>query len=315
MTVLDEIFEDPEAKVVVFSQWLRMHELIGAAGWQGSATGATCSSTAACRATSAAHLVDRFNEDPHCRLFLSTDAGGVGLNLQHASAVVINIDLPWNPAVLEQRIGRVHRLGQSRGVQVVNFVAQGTIEEGMLSRAGVQEVAVRRRARRRRERGLPARHAAAKFMESVEQVAGAMGEADADTAAEPPPAAGAAATAGAGVEASPGGEAVAAAATSTSSAPALQAGRAGQADQPAKPRAEETVPGAEAADPWAAILQAGASLLQGLATAREAGGGAPGAAPFAIERDPVTGQASVRLPLPDTAVLQRLARAFEPWLR
>ena len=42
------------------------------------------------------------------------------------------MDLPWNPAVLEQRIGRVHRLGQKQPVRVVNFVAQGTIEEGML---------------------------------------------------------------------------------------------------------------------------------------------------------------------------------------
>ena len=42
---------------------------------------------------------------------LATDAGGTGLNLQHAS-VVVNMDVPWNPAVLEQRIGRVHRLGQ-----------------------------------------------------------------------------------------------------------------------------------------------------------------------------------------------------------
>ena len=65
-------------------------------------------------------------------MFLSTDAGGAGLNLQHA-VVVVNMDLPWNPAVLEQRIGRVHRLGQTQPVQVVNFVAKGTIEEGMLS--------------------------------------------------------------------------------------------------------------------------------------------------------------------------------------
>jgi SNF2 family DNA or RNA helicase len=70
--------------------------------------------------------------DPSCRVFLSTDAGGTGLNLQHAS-VVINVDLPLNPAVLEQRIGRVHRLGQNRTVRVVNFVTQGSIEEGMLS--------------------------------------------------------------------------------------------------------------------------------------------------------------------------------------
>ncbi len=80
-------------------------------------------------------LVDRFRDDPRCRVFLSTDAGGVGLNLQHAS-VVVNVDLPWNPAVLEQRIGRVHRLGQRRPVQVVKLVAQGTIEEGMLSLLG-----------------------------------------------------------------------------------------------------------------------------------------------------------------------------------
>ena len=65
-------------------------------------------------------------------MFLSTDAGGMGLNLQHAS-MVVNVDLPWNPAVLEQRIGRVHRLGQKNAVRVVNFVAKGTIEDGMLS--------------------------------------------------------------------------------------------------------------------------------------------------------------------------------------
>ena len=72
----------------------------------------------------------------------------MGLNLQHASAVV-NMDLPWNPAVLEQRIGRVHRLGQTRPVRVVNFIAQGTIEEGMLSVLAFKRVDVRRRARRR----------------------------------------------------------------------------------------------------------------------------------------------------------------------
>ena len=43
------------------------------------------------------------------------------------------MDLPWNPAVLEQRVGRVHRLGQCKPVQVINFIAEGTIEEGMLS--------------------------------------------------------------------------------------------------------------------------------------------------------------------------------------
>src|SRR5262249_4265919 len=77
-------------------------------------------------------------DDPACRLFLSTDAGGVGLNLQHAG-VVLNLDLPWNPAVLEQRIGRVHRLGQSQAVQVVNFVSKGGIEEGLLNVLGFKK--------------------------------------------------------------------------------------------------------------------------------------------------------------------------------
>ncbi|MFZ2959936.1 MAG: DEAD/DEAH box helicase [Candidatus Ozemobacteraceae bacterium] len=76
-------------------------------------------------------LLDRFREDADCRIFFSTDAGGVGLNLQSAS-LVINLDMPWNPAVLEQRIGRAHRMGQKETVQVINLVAQGVIEERML---------------------------------------------------------------------------------------------------------------------------------------------------------------------------------------
>lgn len=77
-------------------------------------------------------LIERFKQDDQCRIFLSTDAGGVGLNLQNAS-VIANMDQPWNPAVLEQRIGRVHRLGQKQTVRVLNFVAEQTIEEGMLN--------------------------------------------------------------------------------------------------------------------------------------------------------------------------------------
>jgi hypothetical protein len=76
-------------------------------------------------------LVERFFDDKNCRVFLSTDAGGVGLNLQAAS-LVVNLDLPWNPAVLEQRIGRAHRHGQKRSVHVINLIAKGTIEERML---------------------------------------------------------------------------------------------------------------------------------------------------------------------------------------
>jgi superfamily II DNA/RNA helicase len=76
-------------------------------------------------------LISRFKEDSDRRIFLSTEAGGLGLNLQNASAV-INLDLPWNPAVLEQRICRVHRIGQVRHVRVINFITEGSIEQGML---------------------------------------------------------------------------------------------------------------------------------------------------------------------------------------
>jgi SNF2 family DNA or RNA helicase len=76
-------------------------------------------------------VLERFQTDPACKVFLSTDAGGTGLNLQAADTVV-NLELPWNPAVLEQRIARVHRMGQSRPVRVINLVTRGTIEENVL---------------------------------------------------------------------------------------------------------------------------------------------------------------------------------------
>jgi superfamily II DNA/RNA helicase len=76
-------------------------------------------------------LVHRFQRDAACRLFLATNAGSTGLNLQ-AADTVINVDLPWNPAVLEQRIARAHRMGQKRPVQVYLLVTEATIEEKLL---------------------------------------------------------------------------------------------------------------------------------------------------------------------------------------
>jgi superfamily II DNA or RNA helicase len=124
----DQILEDGK-KAIVFSQWAEMLKLVEPVmkrlglGYV-KLTGEVPSAKRG-------DLIRCFFEDPDCRVFLSTDAGGLGLNLQAAS-LVINLDLPWNPAVLEQRIGRAHRHGQKRSVQVVNLVAQGTIEERML---------------------------------------------------------------------------------------------------------------------------------------------------------------------------------------
>jgi SNF2 family DNA or RNA helicase len=66
-----------------------------------------------------------------CRVLISTEAGGEGRNLQFAHGLV-NYDLPWNPMRIEQRIGRLSRVGQTREVHVFNLVAPGTIEEALL---------------------------------------------------------------------------------------------------------------------------------------------------------------------------------------
>jgi superfamily II DNA or RNA helicase len=76
-------------------------------------------------------LVHRFQTDGHCKLFLTTNAGSTGLNLQAANTV-INVDLPWNPAILEQRIARAHRMGQTQPVHVFVLVTEQTIEEELL---------------------------------------------------------------------------------------------------------------------------------------------------------------------------------------
>ncbi|WP_242394322.1 DEAD/DEAH box helicase [Anaeromyxobacter oryzisoli] len=124
--LLEEICVAGGRKVVVFSEWERMQALaaekcerlgIGHVRLHGGVpSGAR------------GRLIDRFRDDPGCQVFLSTDAGGVGLNLQAASHVV-NLDLPWNPAVLAQRIARVHRLGQREAVNVVLLVSEGSFEE------------------------------------------------------------------------------------------------------------------------------------------------------------------------------------------
>ena len=128
--LLEEIFQNKEEKVVIFSQWERMTRLIAEELDQMKVNYEYLHGGVP--AIKRKELLTNFKDQPECRVFLSTDAGGVGLNLQSAS-VVINMDCPWNPAVLEQRIGRVHRIGQSKPVTVINYISLDTIEERMLS--------------------------------------------------------------------------------------------------------------------------------------------------------------------------------------
>ena len=146
--LLPDLLDDPERKIIVFSEWVRMLELVReyAAGagiefaWH---TGSVP------QPRRRAEIV-RFRQDPECRLFLSSESGGVGLNLQVADTVV-NMDQPWNPARLEQRIARAWRKYQTRPVNVINLVSEYTIEHRMLGLLDAKRVlaeGVARSARR-----------------------------------------------------------------------------------------------------------------------------------------------------------------------
>jgi superfamily II DNA or RNA helicase len=128
-TILGDLLADRTRKVIVFSEWERMLELVRelAAEMGFEAAWHTGSVPQQQRRVE----IRRFKNDPDCRLFLSTDSGSVGLNLQAASAV-INVDLPWNPARLEQRIARAWRKHQKRAVTVVNLVCEDSIEHRIL---------------------------------------------------------------------------------------------------------------------------------------------------------------------------------------
>lgn len=285
--LFDGLFEQPDAKAVVFSQWTRTHDIVirrleaRGIGYVSFHGGIPSEKRPA--------LVERFRDDPGCRVFLSTDAGATGLNLQHASTLV-NMDLPWNPALLEQRIARIHRMGQNRPVRIVNFVAKGTIEEGMLSvlafkrslSAGILDGATG-------EISLGGSRLN-RFMKDVENVTGRMGEGEAMTPAEE--AAGAAtATEAASVpetnaetEAGAGGTARAESATEASPEPATR----------------------NESDPWQALAQLGVQLLAALGAASNP------AAPTHpwIERDPDTGATNLKLPLPPPETAGKIADAL-----
>ena len=131
MRILEDIWEDDaERKVIVFSEWVRMLDLVATELEQRNIAFAI--HTGKVNQIKRRKEINRFKDDPECRLFLSSDSGSVGLNLQAAS-VVVNLDLPWNPAKLEQRIARAWRKHQKNTVNVINLVAENTIEHRMLA--------------------------------------------------------------------------------------------------------------------------------------------------------------------------------------
>lgn len=127
--LIQEITEDHDNKLVIFSQWKRMFELLIRELDKLEMQYVYLSGDIP--ASQRKLIIEKFQSDHKLKIFLSTDAGGVGVNLQSAN-MLINIDLPWNPAVLEQRIGRIYRLGQKKHINVFNFISAGSIEHRIL---------------------------------------------------------------------------------------------------------------------------------------------------------------------------------------
>jgi len=131
---VEELFEELAAeearKIVLFSEWTTMLTLIERQIKRFKLDYVRLDGSVPQKKRQ--QLVHLFQRDPACRLFLTTNAGSTGLNLQAANTV-INVDLPWNPAVLEQRVARAHRMGQKNPVQVNLLVTEGTIEEKLLA--------------------------------------------------------------------------------------------------------------------------------------------------------------------------------------
>jgi hypothetical protein len=128
--LIDDLVIEQGRKVVVFSQWRKMLRLshwavqdrLESAGFRAAFfTGEES------QRTRTQNIVD-FHDDASVRVMFLSDAGGVGLNLQRAANACINLELPWNPAVLEQRVGRIYRLGQSQPIDVINLVSEYGIE-------------------------------------------------------------------------------------------------------------------------------------------------------------------------------------------
>ncbi|HYW76309.1 MAG TPA: DEAD/DEAH box helicase [Gammaproteobacteria bacterium] len=127
--IFDDQLSEPDNKIIVFSEWTRMLELVRERAEAAGIGYALHTGQVPQRQRS--QQINRFKQDPACRLLLSSDAGATGLNLQAAN-VVINLDLPWNPARLEQRIARAWRKHQQRHVSVINLVCENSIEHRIL---------------------------------------------------------------------------------------------------------------------------------------------------------------------------------------
>ena len=135
-SILEDCLSEPEVKVIIFSEWLRMLLLVQGLLKEMNIGYALHTGQLPQKRRRAEIIA--FKQDPATRVLLCTESAGTGLNLQNAS-VVINCDLPWNPARLEQRIARAWRKHQRRAVTVINLVTEKSIEHGMLETLAMKQ--------------------------------------------------------------------------------------------------------------------------------------------------------------------------------
>jgi SNF2 family DNA or RNA helicase len=116
-----------DRKVIIFSEWIKVHKLIGQLLRQNKIGFVELNGKVPVK--SRGELIKKFENNAECKVFLSTEAGGAGLNLQIADTL-INFELPWNPAKKNQRIGRIDRLGQkSDKLTIYNMITRDSIEQ------------------------------------------------------------------------------------------------------------------------------------------------------------------------------------------
>jgi SNF2 family DNA or RNA helicase len=127
--ILFEQFDlkNTDRKVIIFSEWIKVHKLIGQLLRQNKIGFVELNGKVPVKARG--DMIRKFENSPECKVFLSTEAGGAGLNLQIANTL-INFELPWNPAKKNQRIGRIDRLGQkSNKLTIYNLITRDSIEQ------------------------------------------------------------------------------------------------------------------------------------------------------------------------------------------
>ena len=134
--LLEELFAQGDRKCVLFSEWTTMLDLIEVKLQERNLSFVRLDGSVPQKKRK--QLVNHFEDNPDCKFFISTNSGSTGLNLQSANTI-INVDLPWNPAVLEQRIARAHRMGQKRKVDVYILVTEDTIEHSLLGTLALKQ--------------------------------------------------------------------------------------------------------------------------------------------------------------------------------